>query len=135
MLYGETTEGEWTRGVVTLEDYEEVTDYIRRSKKDFPIPSYLEIAESNLKKCLDNEDRNVTDIESYSYFYPYYKNALEGGVPKYLPPELIEKVGFFKNKYGSALVDDYELDFKAMEKDNVTEEDVWKKLEEIKERH
>jgi len=67
-------------------------------------------------------------MDLYKFFYKYYKDALKGKPPKYLPPEAIEKVGFFKNKYGSALADDYELDFEAMKKDGVTEEDIWKEI-------
>ncbi len=130
MLYGD----EESPGVITPEDYEKITDYIRRTDKDFPIPEYVKITEMNLSKCL-NVDNSVLDIELYRYFYQFYKVALKGKPPKYLSPEFIEKKGFFKNKYGSALADDYELDFEAMKKDNVTEEDVWKKLQEIGERH
>ena len=120
-------------GVKTPEEYEKAVDYIRRSKKDFPYPTFLKITEKNLERCLDNNN-NVLDMDLYSQFYEYYKNELKGKPPKYLPPEAIPKTGIFKNKYGSALVDDYELDFEAMTKDGVTEEDIWKKLEEIKER-
>lgn len=35
---------------------------------------------------------------------------------------------------GSALADDYELDFEAMKKDGVTEDYIQKKLQEISER-
>jgi len=138
MLYGD----EEFPGVITPEDYAKVKDYIIRSKKNFPIPEYLEIAEMNVSKCLGNDD-SILPIDGnmdkgfllYKYFYEFYKVALKGEAPKYLPPEAIPKTGIWKNKYGSALADDYELDFEAMEKDNVTEEDVWKKLQEIGERH
>jgi len=129
MLYGD----EDYFGVKTPEEYEKAVDYIRRTKKDFPIPTFLEIVEKNLGRCLD-DNNNVLDIDLYSQFYEYYKNELKGKAPKYLPPEAIPKTGIFKNKYGSALADDYELDFEAMKKDGVTEEDIWKKLQEIKER-
>jgi hypothetical protein len=129
MLYGD----EDYFGVKTPEEYEKAVDYIRRTKKDFPIPTFLEIVEKNLGRCLDNNN-NVLDIDLYSQFYEYYKNELKGKPPKYLPPELISKTGIFKNKYGSALADDYELDFEAMKKDGVTEEEILKKLQGIEER-
>jgi hypothetical protein len=129
MLFGD---GEFP-GVTTLAEYEKVKDYIVRSKKDFPTPEYLEIAETNVGRCLDT-DNSVLDIELYRFFYKYYKEALKGKTPKYLPPEMIEKTGFWKNKFGSALVEDYELDFAAMKKDGVTKEDIEKKLKEISER-
>ncbi len=117
---------------------EKAVDYIERTDKDFPIPTFLEIVESNLGRLLD-DDNNVLDMALYTQFYEYYRNELKGQPPKYLPPEAIQikKTGFFKNKieYGSALADDYELDFEAMKKDGLTEEDIWKKLEEIRERH
>jgi len=133
MIYGD----EKNPGIVTPEDYEKTKDYITRTEKNFPIPPYLEITEKNLEACLDAENK-VTNIDLYKYLYEFYKNELKGGVPKYLPPEAIpvKKTGFFKNntEYGSALADDYELDFEAMKKDNVSEEEIMKKLEEIGER-
>ena len=123
MIWGD----EESPGIVTPEDYAKVKDYVTRTEKNFPMPEYLEIAEMNLSKCL-NVDNSVLDIELYRYFYEFYKVALKGKAPKYLPPELIPKTGFFKNKYRSALADDYELDFEAMKKDNVTEEDIWKEV-------
>jgi len=128
MIYGPDPE---TPGIITPEDYEKVKGSIKATKKNFPMPEYLEIAEMNLSKCL-NRDNTVLDMGLYEYFYRFYEKALEGKPPKYLPPKVIKemKTGFFKNKisYGSALVDDYEMDFEAMKKDNVTEEDVWKEL-------
>jgi len=132
MLYG-GGEGEGY-GVVTPEDYAKVKDYIERTKKDFPIPSYLEITENNLKSCLDEENK-VVNIELYKHLYQFYRNELKGELPKYLPPEAIsmKKTGFWGKtvEYGSALADDWEMDFEAMKKDGVTEEDIWKKLGEM----
>ena len=136
--------GDESPGVVTPEDYRKAKDLVERTGKNFPIPEYMEIAETNLKRCLDEEgkiavyeegpDRGKPAIELYRYFYKYYKDALKGETPKYLPPELIEKTGLLKRGYGSALVDDYELDFAAMAKDGVTKEDIEKKMKEISER-
>lgn len=136
--------GDESPGVVTPEDYKRVKDLVERTGKNFPIPEYIEIAETNLKRCLDEEgviakytegpDEGKPAIELYKYFYKYYKDALKGEAPKYLPPELIERTGLLKKGYGSALVEDYELDFVAMKKDGVTEEDIEKKMKEISER-
>lgn len=136
--------GDESPGVVTPEDYKKVKDLVERTGKNFPIPEYMEIVETNLKRCLDEEgkiakytegpDRGKPAIELYKYFYKYYKDELKGEPPKYLPLELIEKTGLLKKGYGSALVEDYELDFAAMKKDGVTEEDIEKKMKEISER-
>ena len=127
MIYGKDQDP----GIITKADYEKIKGYVESTKKNFPMPEYVDVAEANVARSL-NMDGTIVNIGLYSYFYKFYKDALEGKTPKYLPPELIEKTGFFKNKLGSALVEDYELDFAAMEKDGVTREDIMK---EIMERH
>lgn len=125
MFYGD----EENVGVVTPEQHEKAVDYIRRTKKDYPFPTYLEVAEYNLVNRALNANNAPDNIDEYSYFYKYYKIALGGKPPKYLPPEAISKKGIFGwGGYGSALVADYEFDFEAMKKDGVTEEDIFKEL-------
>ena len=88
-----------------------------------PVPAHLTILEKALQDCLgtDNKiinrdkDNKITDewFKIYEWIYPYYKDALKGASPKYLPPEEIKKVGAIegaftgggvvKGDYGSAL--------------------------------
>ena len=91
--------------------------------KNKPVPTYLNTLEKALQDFLDtdntiinrDEDNKITDdyFKAYEYVYPYYKDALKGQSPKYLPPEEIKKVGAIegaftgggvvKGDYGSAL--------------------------------
>jgi len=119
MFYGD----EENLSVVTPEDYEKALDIAKRTDKNYPFPSYLEVMEKNIQHCLDNEGKIISRGEGnkttdewfkiYEWLYPYYKDALKGQSPKYLPPEEIKKVGAIegaltfggvvKGDYGSAL--------------------------------
>ena len=120
MFYGD--DDSW--GAITPDEYAEAKDSWERTNKDKPVPEHLSILEKALQDCLntDNtiisrgEKNKVTDewFKIYEWIYPYYKDALKGQSPQYLPPEEIKKVGGIegaftggdvqKGDYGSALV-------------------------------
>jgi len=120
MFYGD----EDSFGAITPEEYAEATDNWERTKKNKPAPEHLEILERALQECLDVENKIISRGEKnkstdewfkiYEWIYPYYKDALKGQSPKYLPPEEIKKVGAIegaltgggvqRGDYGSALV-------------------------------
>ena len=124
IFYGD--EEDW--GVITPEEYTEAKDTWEKTNKNLPAPTYLKIMERNLKECLDDDNTitsrddkdKVTDywFNQYEMLYPYYEEALDGKMPKYLPPDKIHKVGGIegaitgggvtKGQYGSALVEGQE---------------------------
>lgn len=124
LFYGD--EENW--GVTTPKEYAEAKDMWERTNKNLPAPTLLKIMEKNLRECLDDDytiisrddENKLTDywFSQYEIFYPYYEEALEGKMPKYLPPDKIHKVGAFegavtpggvyKGQYGSALVEEKE---------------------------
>ena len=111
-------------GAITPEDYAEASDIWGEKPNK---PEHLDVLEKALQYCLDldnkiistDEDNKKTEefFKAYEWVYPYYKDALKGQSPKYLPPEEITKVGGWKGAftgggvvkgdyYGSALVAD-----------------------------
>ena len=116
-------EGEDGWGAITPEDYEEASALWGKKPNK---PEHLDILEKALQYCLDLENKIISKdennklttefFEAYEWIYPYYKDALKGQSPKYLPPEEIKKVGIIegalttggvaKGDYGSALATD-----------------------------
>jgi len=119
MFYGD--ENDW--GAITPEEYEEAVASWGSMKKNKPAPEHISILEKALQDCLGTDNKIISRDEKnkstdewfkiYEWIYPYYKDALKGESPKYLPPEEIKKVGAIegaltgggvaKGDYGSAL--------------------------------
>ena len=110
-------------GAITPDEYAEATDNWKRTNKNKPAPEHIDVLEKALQECLntdntiigkDKEKKNTDEwFKIYEWIYSYYKDALKGKSPKYLPPEEIKKVGAIegaltgggvqKGDYGSAL--------------------------------
>jgi hypothetical protein len=105
MFYGD----ENNLAIITPDDYTEAVNILKQTNINLPEPEYLKVLEKDLERCLTSDNTIISDewFDIYKGIYPYYKDALQGASPKYLPPEEIKKVGPIEGAFTSKVAGEY----------------------------